>query len=98
MINNTMAVDPFAATKRTRSSSEEENSDKEKPQTKKKENTLKDVKVLVSDGDDDTGAEEDDYMITVDTWKDLPKSLRGMVKNLIKMETTHRYWPLEEGA
>jgi hypothetical protein len=42
------------------------------------------VTVLVSDGDDNTGAEEDDYMITVDTWKDLPKSLRGMVKNLIK--------------
>jgi predicted nucleic acid-binding Zn-ribbon protein len=32
-MNNTMIVDPFAATKRARSSSEEENSEKGKPQT-----------------------------------------------------------------
>jgi hypothetical protein len=39
--------------------------------------------VVVSDGDCDTGPEEDDYMITVDVWKDLPKALRRMVKGLI---------------
>jgi hypothetical protein len=39
--------------------------------------------VVVSDRDYDTGPEEDDYMITVDKWKDLPKAPRRMVKGLI---------------
>jgi hypothetical protein len=39
--------------------------------------------MVVSGGDYDTGPEEDDYMITVDTLKDLPKALRRMVKGLI---------------
>jgi hypothetical protein len=39
--------------------------------------------VVVSDGDYDTGPDKYDYMITVETWKDLPKTLRRMVKGLI---------------
>jgi hypothetical protein len=39
--------------------------------------------VVVSERDWDTGLEDDDYMITVDKWKVLPKGLRRMVKGLI---------------
>jgi hypothetical protein len=42
--------------------------------------------VVDSDGDYDTRPEEDDYMIIVDTWKNLPKALRRMVKGLIAKE------------
>jgi hypothetical protein len=35
--NNTMAIDPFTTLKRPTSSSKDENSDKGKPQSKKKE-------------------------------------------------------------
>jgi hypothetical protein len=59
--NNAMAIDLFTALKRPRSSSEDENSDKGKPQSKKKENSPTDVQVVVSDGDYDTRPEEDDY-------------------------------------
>jgi hypothetical protein len=59
-----MAIDPFTASKRPIWSSENENSDKEKPQSKKKDNSSTDVPVVVSDRD--TGPEEDDNMITVD--------------------------------
>jgi hypothetical protein len=54
-----------------RSSSEYDSSDEGKPPSKKKDNSSIDVPVVVSDGDYDTGPEEDDYMITVDKWKDL---------------------------
>jgi TolA-binding protein len=67
-MNNTMIVDPFAATKRARSSSEEENSEKGKPQTKRKE-IPKEVTMILSDDGGSSGPEEDDYMITVETWK-----------------------------
>jgi hypothetical protein len=43
--------------------------------------------VVVSDRDYDTGPEEDDYMITVDKWKDLLKALRRMVKSLVAKGT-----------
>jgi hypothetical protein len=63
--NNVMAIDPFTALKWSRSSSEDENSFKEKPKSKKKENSPTDVPLV--DGDYDTGPEEDDYMITLNT-------------------------------
>jgi hypothetical protein len=78
-----MAIDPFTALKPARSSSEDENSDNGKLQSKKKENSPTDVPVVVSGGDYDTGPEEYGYMITADTWKDLSKALRMMVKGLI---------------
>jgi hypothetical protein len=45
-----------------------------------------DVPVVVSDEDYDTEPEEDDYMITVDKWKNFPKAQRRMVKGLIAKE------------
>jgi hypothetical protein len=68
-----MASDPFMASKRPRSSNEDENSDKGKPQGKKKENFPTDVPGKVSDRDYDTEPEKDENMITVDKWKDLLK-------------------------
>jgi hypothetical protein len=81
-----MAIDPFTASKRLRSSNEDENSDKGKPQGKKKENSSKDVPGVVSDRDYDTEPEKDENMITVDKWKDLFKSLRKVIKGLIARE------------
>jgi hypothetical protein len=62
-----MAIDPFTALKRPRSTSEDENSNQGKPQSKEKENFPTDAPVVVLDGDYDTGPEEDDYMSTVYT-------------------------------
>jgi chromosome segregation ATPase len=56
-----------------------ENSDKGKPQSKKKENSPTETPVVVSDKEYDTGPEEDDYKITVDKCQDLFKALRNMV-------------------
>jgi hypothetical protein len=55
-IDNT---DPFTASKRPRSSSEDENSDKGKLHSKNKEKSPTDIPVEVSDTDYDTGPEED---------------------------------------
>jgi hypothetical protein len=74
--NNAMAIDPFTALKRPRSSTEDENSNKGNPRAKK---NSPDVLVVVSDGDYDTEPEKDDYMITVDKWKNFPKAQRRMV-------------------
>jgi hypothetical protein len=56
-----------------------ENSDKGKPKSEKNENSPTETPVVVSDREYDTGPEEDDYMITVDKCKYLPKALRKMV-------------------
>jgi hypothetical protein len=85
-MNNDMAIDPFTALKRPRSSNEDENSDKVKPQSKKKENSATDVPVVVSDWNYTTGPEEDAYIITVDTWKNLP--------TLRKSRFRWRFWIL----
>jgi hypothetical protein len=53
------------------------------PEQKKKS---PDVPVVVSDEDYDTEPEEDDYMITVDKWKNFPIAQRRMVKGLIAKE------------
>jgi chromosome segregation ATPase len=45
-IDNTIAADPFTASKQPKSSSEDENSDKGKLQSKKKENSPTDVPVV----------------------------------------------------
>jgi hypothetical protein len=77
-----MLVEKFAAPKRARSSSEEENSEKGKPPIKRKE-TPKEVTKGSSDEGESTGPEMDDYMITVETWKELPTDLKDMIKNQI---------------
>jgi hypothetical protein len=48
-----MAIDPITALKWPRASSEDENSDKVKLQSKKKKNSPADVPAVVSDGDYD---------------------------------------------
>jgi hypothetical protein len=56
---------------------------RETPGQKERKYTPTDVPVVVSDRDYDTEPVEDEYMITVDIWQDLPKVLRKMVKGLI---------------
>jgi hypothetical protein len=58
--DNTMTNDPFTASKRPRSSSEDENSDRRKPQSKKKEESPTDVPGKASYTDFNTGLEEYD--------------------------------------
>jgi hypothetical protein len=84
-IENSMAVDPFSAPKRAHSSSEDETNEKVKQQSKKKETNQKEITIsMIFSDDDDFGPEQDDYMITLDTWKDLPNNLRDMVRTLYR--------------
>jgi hypothetical protein len=48
------------------------------------------VPVVVLDRHYDSGPKEDDYMITVDNWKDLLKALKRMVEDLIAKENFMR--------
>jgi hypothetical protein len=54
--------------------------------------------VVVSDREYDTEPEEDEYMITVDKWKELPKALGRVVKGLTARGILCGQWPTEEWA